>query len=95
MEAFWIGYSILGGALLIIADGIAAEVKKQYGQRPGLAVWLFTVLMPLVVVCHFSPKVALASAVIGTVLSFAVTWLKHQVEKEHRGEPTSPLLRLF
>jgi hypothetical protein len=95
MQAYWIGYSVLFGIWLAIADGIAIDVKMKHGQRPGLAMWFIAVLVPLAQVFYLSPKVGLTAVVFGTAMSLALKWLKQQVEKEHRGEPTSPLLHLF
>jgi len=95
MQAYWIGYSVLFGLWLAIADGIAVDVKMKHGQRPGLAMWFIAVLLPLAVVFYHFPTVGFGAAFIGTAMALATKWLKQQVEKEHRGEPTSPLLRLF
>lgn len=95
MQAYWIGYSVLFGIWLAIADGIAIDVKMKHGQRPGLAMWFIAVLVPLAQVFYLSPKVGLTAVIVGTTMSLALKWLRHQVEKEHRGEPTSPLLHLF
>lgn len=95
MEAFWIGYSLIIGLVLAMADVAAIEIAHKFGRRPGLAVWGVAVLVPLAVMFYLSPKVALGSAVIGALVTSAAIWFKEQEEKERLGVSTSWMLRFF
>lgn len=95
MESTWIGYSLVVGLWLAIADWAAIEIAQHHGRRPGLVVWVVAALLPLLVTLYLSPKVGLGAAVVGAMLSGMAYWLHQQAKKEERGEPVHWLNRLL